>query len=208
MLQTLIKGSKLEIYTAQQNRKRVNYDQSLLDGRHHGLELSWSADHHSFFVYPSRQCIVHARTTSWKVWKWLPQQTKGHRKKYQNEDFAKNGRKNFRSYTMMRKRRKCFALFARKQREKFHLQVVDASTSNNQCSKSMQRTMATKCAIVWETCLGIWNKTVFFIVILDSKYSKMTPKFVKQKSHWLHSSIKLANPVSSKFQIVLNFSHG
>ena len=111
------------------------------------------------------------------------------KKKYQNEDFAKNGRKNFRSYTMMRKRRKCFALFARKQREKFHLQVVDASTSNNQCSKSMQRTMATKCAIVWETCLGIWNKTVFFIVILDSKYSKMTPKFVKQKSHWLHSSI-------------------
>ena len=25
--------------------------------------------------------------------------------------------------------------------------------------------------------------TVFFILILDSKYSKMTPKFVKQKSH-------------------------
>ena len=31
-------------------------------------------------------------------------------------------------------------------------------------------------------------------LILDSKYSKMTPKFVKQKSHWLHSSIKFANP--------------
>ena len=40
----------------------------------------------------------------------------------------------------------------------------------------------------------------FFLVILDSKYFKMTPKFVKQKSHWLHSSIKFANPVK-----VLNF---
>ena len=38
-------------------------------------------------------------------------------------------------------------------------------------------------------------KMAFFVVILDSKYSKMTPKFVKQKSHWLHSSIKFANPV-------------
>ena len=38
-------------------------------------------------------------------------------------------------------------------------------------------------------------KIAFFVVILDSKYSKMTPKFVKQKSHWLHSSIKFANPV-------------
>ena len=37
-------------------------------------------------------------------------------------------------------------------------------------------------------------KIAFFVVILDSKYSKMTPKFVKQKSHWLHSSIKFANP--------------
>ena len=41
-------------------------------------------------------------------------------------------------------------------------------------------------------------KMTFFIVILDSKYSKMTPKFVKQKSHWLHSSIKFANPVKSR----------
>ena len=40
----------------------------------------------------------------------------------------------------------------------------------------------------WKVCLA------FFVVILDSKYSKMTPKFVKQKSHWLHSSIKFANP--------------
>ena len=38
-------------------------------------------------------------------------------------------------------------------------------------------------------------KMAFFVVILDSKYSKMTPKFVKQKSQWLHSSIKFANPV-------------
>ena len=48
--------------------------------------------------------------------------------------------------------------------------------------------------IVWETCFGMWIKTGFCIVILDSKYSKMTPKFVKQKSHWHHSSIKFANP--------------
>ena len=34
----------------------------------------------------------------------------------------------------------------------------------------------------------------FFVVIPDSKYYKMTPKFVKQKSHRLHSSIKFANP--------------
>ena len=33
-----------------------------------------------------------------------------------------------------------------------------------------------------------------FVVIIDSKYSKMTPKYVKRKSHWLHSSIKFANP--------------
>ena len=37
-------------------------------------------------------------------------------------------------------------------------------------------------------------KMAFFVVIIDSKYSKMTPKFVKQKSQWLHSSIKFANP--------------
>ena len=37
-------------------------------------------------------------------------------------------------------------------------------------------------------------KMAFFVVVLDSKYSKMTPKFVKRKSHWLHSSIKFANP--------------
>ena len=38
----------------------------------------------------------------------------------------------------------------------------------------------------------------FFVMIIDSKYSKMTPKFVKQKWHWLHSSIKFANPVKVK----------
>ena len=47
-------------------------------------------------------------------------ENEGPPKKNQNEDFAKNGRKNFRGYTMMRKRRKCFTLFARKQREKIH----------------------------------------------------------------------------------------
>ena len=40
-------------YTARQNRKRVNYNQSLLDDRHHGFELSRSAHRHSYFVYPS-----------------------------------------------------------------------------------------------------------------------------------------------------------
>ena len=38
------------------------------------------------------------------------------------------------------------------------------------------------------------EKLFFINVILDSKYSKMTPKFAKQKSHWLHPSIKFANP--------------
>ena len=42
-------------------------------------------------------------------------------------------------------------------------------------------------------------KMAFFVVILDSKYSKMTPKFVKQKSQWLHSSIKFAKPGSSHY---------
>ena len=46
------KSSKLKNYTARQNRKRVNYDQSLLNDRHHGFELSRSADRHSYFVYP------------------------------------------------------------------------------------------------------------------------------------------------------------
>ena len=49
-----IKTSKLRNYTARQNRKRVNYDQSLLDDRHHGFELSRSADRYSYFMYPSR----------------------------------------------------------------------------------------------------------------------------------------------------------
>ena len=34
-------------------------------------------------------------------------------------------------------------------------------------------------------------------LILDSRYPTMTPKFVKQKSHWFHSSIRIANPVQS-----------
>ena len=49
-------------------------------------------------------------------------------------------------------------------------------------------------------------KMAFFIVILDSKYSKMTPKFVKQKSHWLHSSIKFANPGYEKGNTAQNIS--
>ena len=48
----------------------------------------------------------------------------------------------------------------------------------------------------------------FFAVILDSKYSKMTPKFVKQKSHWLHSSIKFANPDCTAPGCVLNVLAG
>ena len=44
-------------------------------------------------------------------------------------------------------------------------------------------------------------KMAFFV---DSKYSKMTPKFVKQKSHWLHSSIKFANPDCTGPGCVLN----
>ena len=41
-------------------------------------------------------------------------------------------------------------------------------------------------------------------LILESKYSKMTPKFVKQKSHWLHSSIKFANPGTLIFNVCVN----
>ena len=62
---------KLKNYTARQNRKRVNYDQSLLDDRHHGFEsfeLSRWADRHSYFVYPT---CIQTRITCWKVWKWL-----------------------------------------------------------------------------------------------------------------------------------------
>ena len=65
-IKTLIKSSKLKNYTAQQNRRRVNYDQNLLDDRHHGFELSRSADRHRYFMYPSHVCI-HARTMCWKV---------------------------------------------------------------------------------------------------------------------------------------------
>ena len=46
-IKTLIKSSKLKNYTARQSRKRVNYDQSLLDDRHHGFELSRSADRYT-----------------------------------------------------------------------------------------------------------------------------------------------------------------
>ena len=65
-IKTLIKSSKLKNYTARQNRRRVNYDQSLLDDRHHGFEPPRSADCHRYLMYPSRQCI-HARNTCWKV---------------------------------------------------------------------------------------------------------------------------------------------
>ena len=41
-------------------------------------------------------------------------------------------------------------------------------------------------------------------LILESKYSKMTPKFVKQKSHWLHSSIKFANRGTLIFNVCVN----
>ena len=40
--------------------------------------------------------------------------------------------------------------------------------------------------------------------LLDSKYSKMTPKFVKQKSHWLNSSIKFANPAKCSYLLHLS----
>ena len=50
-------------------------------------------------------------------------------------------------------------------------------------------------------------KMAFFVVILDSRYCKMTPKFVTQKSQWLHSSIKFANPAHKLvFESVLDIS--
>ena len=56
---------------------------------------------------------------------------------------------------MIRKMRKPFAVFAQKQREKIHLQVVDASTSNIQCSQSMPRTMTTKLHVQLGLGLGL-----------------------------------------------------
>ena len=41
-------------------------------------------------------------------------------------------------------------------------------------------------------------------LIRESKYSKMSPKFVKQKTHWLHSSIKFANPGTLIFNVCVN----
>ena len=49
-------------------------------------------------------------------------------------------------------------------------------------------------------------KMAFFVVILDSKFSKMTPKFVKRKSQWLHSSIKFAIPDQRQLTIANNDS--
>ena len=37
--------------------------------------------------------------------------------------------------------------------------------------------------------------SLFLVLLLDSRYSKMTPKLVKQKSHSLYPSIRFANPV-------------
>ena len=99
------KSSKLKNYTARQSRKRVNYDQSSFNDRHHGFELSRSVDHHIYFV----------------------------------------------------------------------LSLTVVYTCQDHVLESL--------------------KMAFVFVILDSKYSKMTPKFVKQKSQWLHSSIKFTNPV-------------
>ena len=59
---------KFSVTNREPRLQRVNYDQSLLDDPHHGFALSRSADRHSY--YPSRLCM-HARTTYWKVWKWL-----------------------------------------------------------------------------------------------------------------------------------------
>ena len=75
-------------------------------------------------------------------------------------------------------KRKCFALFAIKQREKNILQVVGASTSNIPRSQSM----------AW-TCLGIWNKTGFFIVILQKDFK------ICEAEVTLTPLVKFANPV-------------
>ena len=51
-LNYVIEIKELYCTTKQEEGKQVNYDQSLLDDRHHGFELSRSADRHSYFVYP------------------------------------------------------------------------------------------------------------------------------------------------------------
>ena len=58
--------------------------------------------------------------------------------------------------------------------------------------------------IFFNSCLSNITLFFFFVVLHESsKYSKMTPKFVKQKSHWLHPSIKFANPVHA--DVLLGF---
>ena len=63
---------------------------------------------------------------------------------------------------------------------------------------------ATLCLMILYTCRDHVPESL----ILDSYYSKMTPKFVKQKSHWLHSSITFANPevASEKLQKELSIA--
>ena len=54
------------------------------------------------------------------------------------------------------------------------------------------------------TIVYTWQDHVLESLILDSKHSKMTPKFVKQKSHWLNSSTKFANPGTLIFNVCVN----
>ena len=57
-------------------------------------------------------------------------------------------------------------------------------------SKQVQCTLRTDYELLFKK-----YSIAFLVVLLDSRYSKMTPKLVKQKSHSLYPSIRFANPV-------------
>ena len=57
-------------------------------------------------------------------------------------------------------------------------------------SKQVQCTLRTDYELLFKK-----YSIAFLVLLLDSRYSKMTAKLVKQKSHSLYPSIRFANPV-------------
>ena len=57
-------------------------------------------------------------------------------------------------------------------------------------SKQVQSTLRTDYELLFKK-----YSIAFLVLLLDSRYSKMTPKLVKQKSRSLYPSIRFANPV-------------
>ena len=86
-----------------------------------------------------------------------------------------------------------------------HVSIMIYSARTIRWNGILIKKVIQSCQIIFfNSCLS--NVTLFFFFVVlheSSKYSKMTPKFVKQKSHWLHSSIKFANPVHA--DVLLGF---